>query len=321
MPDVSRVSLCLLPTPLHRLDRLSDELGCDLWIKRDDLTGFAGGGNKGRKLEYWMGLARAMGATAVVSCGASQSNFVRQLGAACSVMEMRCCVVSMDSPYEVLDRKVSGTLSQGGNVVLDRWFGIERRVLADGTWDELEDCADELGKELEADGERVLRIPIGGSSVTSVHAFVEAGREVEREFDWVVSATSSGSTQIGLGYAFGEKGTKVLGVSADPDPEAFDDLLILNAAYASEFGVLPLLEAEIRFSLDYVGPGYGLASDAGDAAAELMGRREGILLDPIYTAKAFAGLVDLAGRGEIGGRVLFWHTGGLPGLFARSEMS
>jgi 1-aminocyclopropane-1-carboxylate deaminase/D-cysteine desulfhydrase-like pyridoxal-dependent ACC family enzyme len=317
--DVPRVSLCLLPTPLHRLDRLSDELGCDLWIKRDDMTGFAGGGNKGRKLEYWMGQAQAMGATAVVSCGASQSNFIRQLGAACSVMRMRCAVVTMDSPYEYENRKVAGTLSQGGNVVLDRWFGIERRVLADGTWEDLERDADALGRELEEAGEMVLRIPIGGSSVRSAHAFVEAGREIGREFDWVVTASSSGSTQVGLTYAFRDSGATVLGVSADPDPEAFVDVLALSSAYAGEYGVPPVMEDALRFSLDYVGSGYGVASEAGDAAAELMGGREGILLDPIYSAKAFAGLLDLVGRGEISGRVLFWHTGGLPGLFALSR--
>lgn len=265
-----------------------------------------------------MGVAMEMGATAVVSCGASQSNFVRQLGAACSVLGMRCSVVTMDSPYEVVDRQVLGTLSQGGNVELDRWFGIERRALPDGTWDELEAEADDFGRELEAAGERVLRIPIGGSSVRSVHAFVEAGLEVRQTFDWVITATSSGSTQVGLTYAFRESGAKVLGVSADPDPEAFEDLVLLSADYASEFGAEALRDEDLRFSLDYVGPGYGLASEAGEAAMELMGGREGILLDPIYTGKAFAGLLDLVGRGEIGGRVLFWHTGGLPGLFAHS---
>ena len=292
-------------------------MGIDLWIKRDDMTGFAGGGNKGRKLEYLMGQAKAMGATAVVSCGASQSNFVRQLGAACSVLGMRCAVATMDAPYETLDRKVSGTLSQGGNVDLDQWFGIERHVFADGTWEELEAQADGIVRVLEDAGETVLRVPLGGSSVGAVHAFVEAGREVDGEFDWVVTASSSGSTHVGLAHAFRGTGTKVLGVSADPEPEILDDLVDLSARYAVAFGGEALGREEILFSLDYVGSGYGVPSEAGQDAMRLMAMREGILLDPIYSGKAFAGLVDLVGRGEIGGRVLFWHTGGLPGLFAR----
>lgn len=303
---------------MHRLDRLSLQLGIDFWMKRDDLTGFAGGGNKGRKLEYLMAEAQASGATAVVSCGASQSNFIRQLGAACAVLGMRCIVATMDSPYETVDRRIAAP-AEGGNAYLDRWFGIERHRVPDGTWEELETRAGALAALLESEGESVFRIPLGGSSVLAVQAFVDAGREVGAGFDWIVTASSSGSTQVGLGHAFQGTETKIYGISADPEPEIVDDLVELSARYAEWAGVPALPRSDIRFSLDFVGPGYGVPGHDTEHARELMSRREGILLDPVYSGKAFAGLVGLVGSGEISGRVLFWHTGGLPALFARQS--
>jgi 1-aminocyclopropane-1-carboxylate deaminase/D-cysteine desulfhydrase-like pyridoxal-dependent ACC family enzyme len=316
---MTKYPLVLLPTPQHRLNNLSEFLGIDLWIKRDDLTGFAGGGNKGRKLEYLMAEALMTGATAVVSCGADQSNFVRQLGAACAVAGLKCSVVTMRSPYETLDRQVVGVLSQGGNIDLDHWFGIDRRRVGDGTWSDLESAADERQRELEHQGEVVFRIPLGGSSPISVHAFVEAGQEIEGNFDWVITSSSSGSTQVGLAHHFAEAPTRVLGISADPEPEIVDDLLDLSARYADWAGVRALTADQIQFNLEFVGAGYGVGSSSSDRGIGMMARAEGILLDPIYSGKAFGGLVDLVHRGDVRGRVLFWHTGGTPALFARSE--
>lgn len=316
----ARLPLVLIPTPCHRLDRLSDRLGIDLWIKRDDLTGFAAGGNKGRKLEFLMAEALASGADVVVSCGSVQSNFVRQLGAACRVLGMDCAAAVMHLPYEPDCGKPSGiVLAGGGNEVLDRILGVEMRFVADGSWEDLFVSAEELAQEKEREGKRVYRIPIGGSSPLGAYSFYLAGLEAmeQGEFDVVVTPSSSGSTHAGLAYAFAGTPTRVVGISCDPEPENLEDLVRLTAGLDELTGLSRRMGREdfdLRF--DYVGAGYGVPSEAGDAALEIMARTEGIFLDPVYSAKAFSGLLDLANRGELGARVLFWHTGGLPSLFA-----
>jgi D-cysteine desulfhydrase family pyridoxal phosphate-dependent enzyme len=325
VPHPPRLPLILAPTPLHRLDRLSEATGLDLWIKRDDLTGFAMGGNKGRKLEYLMPAALAMGADVVVSCGSTQSNFVRQLGAACSRHGLECVAAVMDLPYSDPPGPpaASGLASDGGNVLLDEMLGVELRRFPDATWEELYERAEEIARELEAAGKRVYRIPVGGSSPLGAFAFVCAAEEVraqaERPFDWIVVASSSGSTQTGLAYGFHASTTRVLGICSDPEPELVEEFAALAA------GLDDLLSEHRRmrpedFHLDtgFVGAGYGVPSPEGDRAAALLAREEGVFLDPVYGAKAFAGLTALAERGEIRGRVLFWHTGGGPSIFAWS---
>lgn len=315
--DVRKLDLCVLPTPIHRLNWLSDHLGADIWIKRDDLTGFALGGNKGRKLEYLMAQAQDMGATVVVGAGANQSNFIRQLAAACGVIGVRCVAVTMAAPYQSPDRSHGGGWV-GGNELLDPWLPIERRVFADATWDDLTRYSEQVAEELTKAGETVFLLPIGGSSPIGVHSFVEAGREIEAvgPFDWIVTASSSGSTQVGLAHAVQGSETRVLGISADPEPEIVDDLLDLSAAYCNEFGGTPLTRGDIHFDLDYVGEGYGVPNGAAVAAMDLLMQTAGIFLDPIYSGKAFSGLLGNLRSGRIGGRILFWHTGGVPTMFA-----
>lgn len=328
-----KVSLCQLPTPLHRLDRMSEALGIDLWIKRDDLTGFAMGGNKGRKLEYLLAEALSVGASVVVTCGAAQSNFVRQLGAACAVAGLECVAAVMDLPYEPLEgspsseeRAGGGTLGEGvqrlrsdaGNVVLDRILGVELRHFPDGTWETLGDEAEAIALEYEAQGRNVYRVPLGGSSPLGAYAFYQAAGEIPDDFDWIVTASSSGSTQTGLAYAFRGSRTKVLGVCSDPEPEIAEDFAALGEGLAQLLGLpFSLVPSSFLLDFDFVGPGYGVPSVEGDAAIQRLARVEGIFLDPIYSGKAFAALVALAGRGQVEGKVLFWHTGGLPTLFAR----
>ncbi len=315
--DVQKLDFCVLPTPIHRLNRLSEHLGAEIWIKRDDLTGFALGGNKGRKLEYLMAEAKAAGATVVVGSGASESNFVRQLAAACGVLGIRCVAVTMAAPYQTPERaKGKGWL--GGNQLLDPWVPIERRVFPDGTWDDLEKHADSIAEELTDQGETVYQVPLGGSTPLAVHAFVEAGKELLQQsepFDWIVAASSSGGTQVGLTHAMRGVATRVLGISADPEPEIFDDLLDLSKRYAKKFGESPLGRDDIHFDLDYVGEGYGIPHGDAIEAIDLMLQTEGIFLDPIYSGKAFCGLLGNIRTGRIGGRILFWHTGGIPTLF------
>jgi len=311
--------LICAPTPVHRLDRLSAELGVDLWIKRDDLTGFALGGNKGRKLEYLLGAALESGADTVVTCGAAQSNFIRQLGAACSVVGLRCVAVVMSLPYDVSPAVGRRLADSGGNVLLDELLGVELRVAPDGTWDSLYSLAEQAAVELVAAGRAVYRVPVGGSSPLGAFAFVRAAEELAAQaapFDAIVFASSSGSTQVGLTRYFLGSSTRVLGIACDPEPDIADDFAVLAERLAELDGGPPLGREAFEVNLDYVGEGYGIPSPAGQAAIERLARREGIFLDPIYSAKAFAGLLDLVGRGELSGRVLFWHTGGIPALFA-----
>lgn len=314
------ISLIQSPTPVHRLNRLSEDLGIDLWIKRDDLTGFAMGGNKGRKLEYLMAEAIAQQAEVVVTCGASQSNFVRQLGAACSVLDMRCVAAVMDMPYSASHGKPPATRSGGGNLLLDQILGVDLRHFPDDDWEVLYGLADQLADEFEAEGKRVYRIPVGGSSPLGAYAFVKAAQEVADQagpFDIVVCPSSSGSTHSGLAYAHHKSATRVIGISCDPEPEIIEDIVRLcqgldNLLHTDK----GIIEKDLDFRLDWAGSAYGISSPSGEEAMHNLARREGILLDPVYTAKAFAGLLDLAKAGEIGGRVLFWHTGGLPAIFA-----
>lgn len=314
------VSLVLRPTPHHRLPRLSAQLGADIWIKRDDLTGFALGGNKGRKLEYLIAEALSRGADTIVTCGAVQSNFIRQLGAACAMFEMDCQAVVMDLPFEYARPKGPALASAGGNELLDRLLGVDLHRVEDGPWETLYAQADELADRLEARGRRVYRIPVGGSSALGAYAFTRAAVEVqaaEEHFDWIVTATSSGSTQTGLTWALHDGSTRVLGIACDPEPEIAEDFVRLSAELDALTGhEKALTPRDFEIDFRFVGPGYGARSAEGDAAIVRLAQTEGIFLDPIYSAKAFSGLLKRIEEGSLTGRILFWHTGGIPALFA-----
>jgi len=307
---------------MHRLNRLSKRWGIDLWIKRDDLTGFALGGNKGRKLEYLLAEAVAHGAQMVVSCGSTQSNFIRQLGAACSILGIRCAACVMDLPYEEAFGKPRSIqlMEQGANALADRILGIEINRIPDGPWEALFDAAEDLAKRYEREGLRVYRIPIGGSSPLGAYSFFKASMEIQSDFETVVAASSSGSTHAGLAYGLAGTGTHVIGISCDPEPDLFDTLVGLCEGLDEMTGSKKNLgrqDFDLRF--DWVGEGYGVTSPEALEAIGLLAREEGIFLDPIYSGKAFAGLVSLAESGRLSGKVLFWHTGGWPTLFALTE--
>lgn len=312
MREFPRFPLICAPTPEHRLNRLSEDLGIDLWIKRDDLTGFAMGGNKGRKLEFLLPQILEAGATTVVTCGSRQSNFIRQLGAACRIAGIRCVALVMDLPYEPPATPPKSDLGhEGGNARLGEIFGIEVRQLPNGSWDDLFTAAAEEAQALRRKGETVFEIPVGGSSVPGAYSFWKAAQELRESYDQIIAASSSGSTQVGLASAFRGTGTRVIGIACDPEPE----LPYEFAELAHELDGRQWTATDFEFNLDYVGPGYGVPSQAGQEALAAMALREGILLDPIYSAKAFSALMDLAGQGSLSGRTLFWHTGGLPALF------
>lgn len=316
-----RVELVQLPTPLHRLPRLSEELNLDLWIKRDDLTGFAFGGNKGRKLEYLIGEAISQKAQVITTCGSAQSNFIRQLATGCAMFGIECAAVVMQLPYE--DKPAKGGLKpSGGNLLLDQLVGADIRIVPNDNWDSLIAQSESLREEYEAKGKKVFQIPIGGSTPQGAFGFFQAGLELQAQsledpFDYVVSASSSGSTQTGLTYAFAVTDTKYLGIACDPEPEMIHDFAVLSQALDDITGFgRPNVAGDFSFDLRFVGPGYGVPSEGALEAIEKLARTEGIFLDPIYSGKAFHGLLEMAKAGEIRGRVCFWHTGGTPALFA-----
>ncbi len=317
---MNRVPLCILPTPCHRLDRASEALGIDLWIKRDDLTGFAFGGNKGRKIEYLLGEAQRQGAQAVVTCGAAQSNFIRQLGAGCAMLGMSCAAAIMNLPYAACHGRPAEAgrkILDQGNVILDQLLGVDLRVFEDDDWEVLYAHADDIADQLESQGPKVYRIPIGGSSGIGAYAFAEAAQEVGEGFDTVITPCSSGSTQAGLAYGFAGSNTKVIGIACDPEPEIMEDLVRLLRELDDVTGSNKnLKESDLDFRLDWAGTAYGVPSPESDRALRWLAQTEGIFLDPVYTAKAFAGVLELARANQLPGRVLFWHTGGLPALFA-----
>jgi len=318
----TRIPLCQLPTPLHRLDRASAELGIDLWIKRDDLTGFALGGNKGRKLEYLLADIQSRQVDVVVTCGSIQSNFIRQLAAALAVIDVPLVAVVMDLPFEGHPPIGEGLIAESGNRMLSDVLGVDWQVLPNGTWDTLFAAMDETVQSLKAQDKNVYAIPVGGSSPLGAFGFYAAAAEVAGfEFDWIVFASSSGSTHCGLAYGLRHQKTRLLGVACDPEPEIAEDFAKLGEGLAQLIAEPPLTAKDFHLNFDFVGAGYGIPSLDGEAAIRWLARTEGIFLDPIYSGKAFAALMALAQNREIEGRVCFWHTGGIPALFARRERS
>jgi len=284
-------------------------------IKRDDQTGLATGGNKARKLEYLMAEALGRECTAVVTVGGPQSNHCRMTAAACRRLGLE--------PYLLLTGPQPAEAE--GNLLFDRLFGAHLRFV--DTTDEAAIAVELacLEEDARAAGHRPYVIPLGGSTALGAAGYVEAMRELERQatcrVDHVVVASGSGGTQAGLvvgaGAWFG--GPRVHGVSVSRPREV---LVPLVARLADEtarlLGVDPPAADAVVVHDCYFGPGYGVMTEDCREAIRLVARTEGLLLDPVYTGKAMAGLVDLVRKGvfERGQTVVFWHTGGVPALQA-----
>lgn len=326
-----RISIICSPTPLHRLARLSEHLGCEIWIKRDDLTGFAGGGNKGRKLEYLMAEALRVGADAIVTRGAWQSNWIRQCAAACRVFGIEFHAAAAIWPYPDEARRTrpqdwpDGNLWTG-NAVLNKWTWANVHLLPDMTFDQVEEEAQKIAEDLRSKGRNVFSIPGGGSTAIGAQGFIAALDEIamqQDEFDQVVFGSGSGGTQTGLTYGGRLKGlkTRMLGICTDDEPEMVEDFALLARDLDSLLGQSLRLDAEdFWLTTDYCAGGYQVPSQQTQEAMQVLVDMEGIFLDPVYTGKAFAGLLGLARAGELPGRTLFWHTGGFPVLFADGRL-
>ena len=304
-----RVRLGIFPTPVHKLENISRLLGRNIYIKRDDLTGLGLGGNKTRKLEFLLADAKALGAELVFTTGGAQSNHAMLTAAAAGRLGMKAILVL----------KKRGVTDCLGNQLLERLMGTDVRFVDTDDYADIYDEMDRIGR---ASGLPYYKIPCGGSNALGSLGYVDCAREIAGQgirFEHIVCAEGSGGTMAGL--ALGAKlflpGAKVHGMTVDTDPfEVITPRLMREAA--------ALLEAPVEITpQDYslrnmCGPGYAIPSEAGNAAVSLLAEQEGIFLDPVYTGKAFAGLMELAREGVFGEEenVLFLHSGGAGGLFA-----
>jgi D-cysteine desulfhydrase family pyridoxal phosphate-dependent enzyme len=312
--NISRLHLAHLPTPVETLPRLSEALGGPrLLIKRDDLTGLAFGGNKTRKLEFVVAEACDQGAKTLISGGALQSNHCRQTAAAAARFELECILVlTGDMPDQ-----------PSANLLLDQLFGAHVVHLSDRkARDEiLQQTFDRAAEK----GMKPYLVPYGGSSPTGALGYAFAVKELMEQnvhADWIVFATSSGGTQAGLVLGqrvFGYKG-KLLGISIDESEDWLRTHVSELASSASEkLGKrIEFTPADVLANADYCKAGYGVLTEPEREAIHLFARHEGLLLDPVYTGRAAAGMIDLIGKGffKKDETVLFLHTGGQPALFA-----
>ena len=313
MKDLRRIRLAHLPTPVEPLPRLTRHLGGpELWIKRDDLTGLAFGGNKTRKLEFLCAAALDEGADLLITAGAVQSNHCRQTAAAAAKLGLNCILVLVGEP----------PAKRSANLLLDGLLGGEIRWASPENRDaELQRVADELRSQ----GHKPFLIPYGGSSALGAAAYSYAMDELlKQEFvpDWIVFASSSGGTQAGIFAGARLNGFKgnILGISVDEGSE------ILRPRIADLAGeTLVLLgkkeivsENDMQVNDHYLGAGYAAMGNSERESIELFASFEGILLDPVYSGRAAAGLIDLIRNNyfETTAKILFWHTGGTPALFA-----
>lgn len=307
--DFAKIPLGVFPTPIQKLENISRQLGTNVYIKRDDLTGLGLGGNKVRKLEFLMAQAKAEGAELVFTTGGAQSNHAMLTATAAGKLGMKA----------ILLLKKRGVTECQGNLLLDRLMGTDVRLIDTDDYDDIYSEMDAIGK---ASGLPYYKIPVGGSNALGSLGYAACAEEIRDcgiRFDHIICAVGSGGTMAGmtLGARLFLQGTSVTGMMVDRDPFEKITLSLMREAAA-------LLEADIEistadFSLrDMCGPGYAVPSAEGNAAVRLMAAQEGIFLDPVYTGKAFAGLLELSAAGTFTPEtnVLFLHTGGVGGIFA-----
>ncbi len=309
-----------LPTPIHHLERLSETLGVNFYIKRDDLTPYGGGGNKLRKLEYFLYDAQQKGATMLLTSGGIQTNHGRLTAAVAAKFGLKCAIVCVDHPPEIMT----------GNVLLDALMDAELVVKKDDGRAEdvqLEEAIAKVKAKYEAQGEVVYTIPVGGSNTVGVLGYVDCAEEIASQvkalgIEKATLMTSVGSmgTYLGLyaGLALAKSPLKLKGIAISPFTDVkrhklqadFDEMKVLYD--------LPLEEKPyFDIETNYTRGGYNNLDSSVREAIYLMARQEAIFLDPCYTGKAFAGVVQMIEEGKIkkGETLIFLHTGGFPGLY------
>lgn len=307
--DIIKVPLGIFPTPLHRIDNISKLLNTNVYIKRDDLTGVALGGNKVRKLEYLLADARKQGAEVVFTTGGAQSNHAMLTAASAGRLGIK--------PILILKKR--GVTERLGNQLLEYLMGTEVIFMDTDDYADIYEEMDRIGTKT---GLPYYKIPCGGSNALGCLGYVDCAREISEQgihFDYLICAEGSGGTMAGLslGAKLFLRGTKVYGMMVDTDP--FDKITpSLMREAADLIGCDLDISPDDYHLMDMCGPGYAIPSKEGNAAIELMAKEEGLFLDPVYTGKAFAGLIKMAEEGIFRetDNVLFLHSGGAGGLFA-----
>ncbi len=318
-----RVTLAHLPTPLEHLPNLSKHLGGpEIWVKRDDCTGLASGGNKTRKLEFSMAAALEEGADTIITVGAVQSNHVRQTAAAACKLGLVCEVL--------LEHRVtepSEPYAKSGNVFLDKIFGANLREYPGGT-----DFAAEMNavaEEVRAAGRKPYLIPGGASNTVGALGYVNCAMELLQQadeqglvIDHLITATGSAGTQAGLAVGLKGMGSDIpmLGIGVSIPQDAQEEKVYALACATAEFIGKPGIVAreDIVANCNYVGDGYGVPTESMNEAVMMLARKEGLLFDPVYSGKGLAGMIDLIRKGEFkdASNIVFLHTGGSAALFA-----
>ncbi|KFD07990.1 D-cysteine desulfhydrase [Rahnella aquatilis CIP 78.65 = ATCC 33071] len=315
-----RLDLLGSTTPLEKLHRLSEYTGRDIYIKRDDITPLAMGGNKLRKLEYLAAAALAEGADMLVTAGAIQSNHVRQTAAVAAKLGLKC-VALLENPIGTTE---ANYLSNGNRLLLDL-FNVEV-VMCDALHDPMAQLA-EQAERLEAQGFRPYVVPVGGSNALGALGYVQCALEIAEQssagfvdFSAVVVASGSAGTHAGLAVALQHlmPDTQLIGVTVSRSADAQRPKVEAIARDVTTQLQLGEKTPSIILWDDYFAPRYGEPNEAGTAAVKLLAEQEAMLLDPVYTGKAMAGLLDGIERGLFPeeGPILFIHTGGAPALFA-----
>lgn len=318
--EVPRLSFGHYPTPIEELPRFRQLLGTNaprIFIKRDDYTGMGFGGNKVRKLEYILAKAKADGADVAVSCGGVKSNHARVTAAMCARIGLRCVLVLNQAAvmYDGLNP---------ASLVADQMYGAE--IIRVANREERIATMDAVTERLKTESHNVAVIPLGGSVPLGALGFVRAIGEAKAQLeamnlkiDAIFHSSSSGGTQAGIVSGlqlFGLNGVRDIGVSPDDSSES-----IGGEVRRVIHGVGEMLGVELNDQVtvldEYTGEGYGIPSPAGEEALAMLARAEGVVLDPVYTAKAMAALIDWVRAGKLGKNdtVLFWHTGGQLALF------
>ena len=310
--DFPKLKLGLYPTPCYALTAISAKYGRRICIKRDDMCGVALGGNKVRKLEYLLADAKKRGCDTVFTTGAAQSNHAMLTAACAAKLGMRC----------VLFLKQRGVTERKGNLILDELFGAEVRFVDTDYYSKIYDEMMELEEELAKAGHKCFAIPVGGSNPLGSLGYAGCVEEIAIQCpnaEHIVAACGSGGTTAGLllGAKLYLPEAKVTAIAVDNDP--FEDTVPSLAADAAELMEFPLerTEDDLRI-VHHVGEGYGIPNPADTPLIEELARKEGILLDPVYTGKAWAGMLELLRKGHFkgSGPIVFVHTGGAAALFA-----
>ena len=326
LSQFARVSLGHFPTPLEHLPRLSEHLGGpQIWVKRDDCTGLATGGNKTRKLEFSMADALEQGADTIVTVGAVQSNHVRQTAAAACKLGLACEVLL---EHRVVDP--SEPYANSGNVFLDRIFGANLREYPGGT--DFDVAIDAVAREIKARGGKPYIIPGGASNTIGALGYVncaiellEQAEELGLRIDHLVTATGSAGTQAGLIVGLRAIGSDMplLGIGVNAAQDAQEDKVYKLACETADFIGKPGIVAreDVIANCNYVGAGYGIPTEGMNEAILMLARLEGLLFDPVYSGKGLAGMIDLIRNShfDAADNIVFLHTGGSAALFAYTD--